>query len=272
MVFSQKPTIMRPVICMGEQQIPEVTTTEFLGLYWDQRLTLIPHVAQLKNNCFKSLILLRTLSCKECGADQQILMGTYRLRTYRTLGVVMNEAMLISSGAFKTSPVTSLKVLTTEPPLAIRRKYLTLRYYFKSKCHFQNPAYGCVIDAQLEMFFKSRLSATPSFVIRAKEAMEHYKIPNQPVLPFITSQYYTWKMIPTSINIDMAEDSVDWTAEGGAMQFFTLVAESLYPTHIRICTDESKSITGVGSAAVMGDKVRKATLPKQSMQLNWHAD
>ena len=28
MVFSQKPTIMRPVICLGEQQIPEVTTTK----------------------------------------------------------------------------------------------------------------------------------------------------------------------------------------------------------------------------------------------------
>ena len=102
------------------------------------------------------------------------------------------------------------------------------------------------------MFLKSHPSATPSFVIRAKEAMEHFKIPNQPVLPFITSQYYTWKMIPPSNNLNMAEDSVDWRAEGGAMQFFTLVRESLYPTHIRIYTDGSKSITGVGSAAVRG--------------------
>ena len=73
-VFSQKPTNMRPVIYLGEQQIPEVTTTKFLGLYWDQRLSWIPHIAQLKNNCMKSLNLLRTLSCKEWGADQQILM------------------------------------------------------------------------------------------------------------------------------------------------------------------------------------------------------
>ena len=62
----------------------------------------------------------------------------------------------------------------------------------------------------------------------------------------------------------MAEDSVDRRAEGGAMQFFTHVAESLYPTHIRIYTDGSKSITGVGSAAVMGDRVRKATLTKHT--------
>ena len=34
--------------------------------------------------------------------------------------------------------------------------------------------------------------------------------------------------------------------------------------HIRIYTDRSKSITGVGSAAVIGDKVRKATLPKHA--------
>ena len=194
---------MRPVICLGEQQIPEVTTTKFFGLYWDQWLTWIPHIAQLKNNCLKSLNLLGTPSCKEWGADQQILMRIYRLiirpklgygcivyssaseAMLRTLVVVMNEAMCISSGAFKTLPDTSLEVLTTEPPIAIRRKDLTLRYYFKSKCHFQNPAYGCVIDQKLEMYFKSRPSATPFFAIRAKEAMEHYKIPNQPVLPFI---------------------------------------------------------------------------------------
>ena len=90
-------------------------------------------------------------------------------------------------------------------------------------------------------------------------------------------------MIPPSVNLNMAEDNVDWRAEGGAiymyMQFFALVAESPYPTHIRIYTDGSKSITGVGSAAVMGDKVKKATLPKhaaifsaRSMQLNWNVD
>ena len=49
-----------------------------------------------------------------------------------TLDVVMNEAMRISSVVFKTSPVTGLKVLTAEPPLAICRKDLTLRYYFKA--------------------------------------------------------------------------------------------------------------------------------------------
>ena len=67
---------------------------------------------------------------------------------------------------------------------------------------------------------------------------------------------------------DMAEDSVDFRAEGGETQFFTLVAESLYPTHIKIYTDGSMSIAGVSSAAVMGDKVRKATLPNHASILS----
>ena len=155
MIFSQKPTVIRPVIYLGGQQIPEVQTTKFLGLHWDQRLTWIPHIAQLKNNCLKSLNLLQTLSCKEWGADQQILMRTYRLvirpkldygcivyssaseATLKTLDVVMNEAMRISSGAFRTSPVVSLAVLTAEPPLSVCRKNYTLRYYCKTKCHFK---------------------------------------------------------------------------------------------------------------------------------------
>ena len=68
-LFSQKPTIMRPVICLREQQISEVTTAKFGGLYWDQWLTWIPHIAQLKN-CLKSLNLPWMLSCKEWGGGR----------------------------------------------------------------------------------------------------------------------------------------------------------------------------------------------------------
>ena len=112
----------------------------------------------------------------EWGADQQILMWTfwliihpkldYGLIVYcsaseaalRTLDVVMNEAMFKRSVAFKTSPV---RKFSTEPSLAVYRKDITLQI---SQC-----------------FCRSCPNATPSLVIRAKEALVYYKIPNQSI-------------------------------------------------------------------------------------------
>ena len=59
-------------------------------------------------------------------------------------------------GAFKSTPVSSLRVLTNEPELQLRRKELMLRYFFKLKCHFINPAYSSIVNERLVMYFRSR--------------------------------------------------------------------------------------------------------------------
>ena len=70
---------------------------------------------------------------------------------------VVNEAMRIATGAFKT-PIAVLHNLPNEPPLKYRRKELLVRTFFKYKCYLNNPAYSCIVDRRLEdFFFKSRL-------------------------------------------------------------------------------------------------------------------
>ena len=67
--------------------------------------------------------------------------------------MIVNEAMRISTGAFKSTPVKSLAVLTNEADLNLRRNELLLRYYYKLKHHFVNPAYSSVVNQNLELFF-----------------------------------------------------------------------------------------------------------------------
>ena len=50
-----------------------------------------------------------------------------------SLESVSTEAMRIPSGLFKSTPIFSLKVITKEPPLQIRRDKLSLKYYYKVK-------------------------------------------------------------------------------------------------------------------------------------------
>ena len=49
--------------------------------------------------------------------------------TLRSLDVVANEAMRITSGAFKTTPVSSMQIMNSEAPLELRRAELLLKYY-----------------------------------------------------------------------------------------------------------------------------------------------
>ena len=59
----------------------------------------------------------------------------------KSLDVISNEAMRISTGAFKSMPITSLNMLTNKPSLVLRRSELTLRYYFK---HEMLPIKSCL--------------------------------------------------------------------------------------------------------------------------------
>ena len=46
---------------------------------------------------------------------------------------VSNEAMRISSGCIRSTPLSSLQIITEEPPLQIWRDKLSLKYYYKVK-------------------------------------------------------------------------------------------------------------------------------------------
>ena len=72
-----------------------------------------------------------------------------------------NEALRVTSGAFKTTPVSSLQVLNSEAPLELRRAELRLKYYYKSKCRLQSPAFGCVVISSLYNFFNHRRIKSP---------------------------------------------------------------------------------------------------------------
>ena len=49
-------------------------------------------------------------------------------RELKGLESFSNEAMRISSGCFYSTPIVSLRVITEEPPLQIRRDKMSLKY------------------------------------------------------------------------------------------------------------------------------------------------
>ncbi|GFW03292.1 probable RNA-directed DNA polymerase from transposon X-element [Trichonephila clavipes] len=138
-----------PEIRIRDIQIPVVPDVRFLGVIFDRRLTFLPHILHLRKKCEKSLNLLKVLSNTSWGADRTSLLRVYQAivlsridygcvaygsacnSTLQKLDPVHHMALRICSGAFRTSPVQSLYVYCHQLPLDLRRRKLSLAYYFK---------------------------------------------------------------------------------------------------------------------------------------------
>ncbi|GFT57575.1 putative RNA-directed DNA polymerase from transposon X-element [Trichonephila clavipes] len=131
-----------PEIRIRDVQIPVVPDVRFLGVIFDRRLTSLPHILQLRKKCEKSLNLLKVLSNTSWGADRTSLLRVYQAivlsridygcviygsacnSTLRKLNPVPHMALRICSGAFRTSPVQSLRSLkSTVAPVVFQRVF-----------------------------------------------------------------------------------------------------------------------------------------------------
>ena len=125
---------------------------------------------------------MRSVSSTEWRAEQKTVMMIYRSlirskidygcmvynsassRALESLEYVSNEAMRISSGCFKSTPISRLQVITEEPPLQIRRYKLSLKCYYKVNSLLQNSAFNFITPEQ-ETLYTNKVSPLP-FAIR----------------------------------------------------------------------------------------------------------
>ena len=94
-----------------------------------------------------------------------IVYGSGRKSYLKILEPVANEALRICLGAYRTSPVSSLQVLTHGPPLEFRREQLSLQYCTKLKSNTLNPTHKTVFQT-LSSLYRNKPNAISSFGLR----------------------------------------------------------------------------------------------------------
>ncbi|GFV45246.1 putative RNA-directed DNA polymerase from transposon X-element [Trichonephila clavipes] len=159
-----------PSIHIGHIQIPVVSVVRFLGVIFDCKLTFLPHVLYLRKRCERSLNILKVLSNTLWGANRVSLLRVYQALILSRLDygcVVYGSARAclkaighntsfcsknLLSGAFRTSPVTSLYVVCHQPPLELRRRQLCANYFIRAMSVPSHPLKPFALHCEKPVF------------------------------------------------------------------------------------------------------------------------
>ena len=161
------------VIRVYQFEIPYVVHHKYLGLHFDSpRLTWKEHIAQLRRKCSQHISIMKSVSGTSWGADRKILLQYYTA-TIRSkmdycchvydgaaasvlndLTILQNQCLRIALGVRNTTPIITLLVEANVPPLDVRRKYLSVKYYNKM---LDSPRNSSLVNALYSYGVRDRM-------------------------------------------------------------------------------------------------------------------
>ncbi|GFU72588.1 probable RNA-directed DNA polymerase from transposon X-element [Trichonephila clavipes] len=259
-----------PEIRIRAVQIPVVPDVRFLGIIFERRLTFLPHILQLRNRCEKSLNLLKVLSNTSWGADRTSLLRVYQAivlsridygcvvygsacnSTLKKLDPVHHMALRICSGAFRTSPVESLYVNCHQLPLDLRRRKLSLAYYFKILSVPSHPLQNVYMSTSMKRLYDARLSNIRPFMDRMKLHISELDLPNVHIQQRNRFLFQPWNT-PRFHYINPFATYSKSTVAPVVFQCVFAYHRSQYSSYSAIYTDGSKRAGYVGCGVVIED-------------------
>ena len=270
-----------PELFLDKTPLKVVKEAKFLGLLFDNKLSFIPHIKQLKTKCLKALNLLKSVSGTKWGGDQKTLLTLYRAlvrskldygsviygsarKSYlKQLQTIHHQGLRLALGAFRTSPISSLYVEADETSLSERQIKLSLQYITKLKSNPSNPAYNCVFHPEYTALYERKPSAIPPLGIRIQEHIVPADINLDNIKTSKLINFPPWQMAKPTVNLELTKYPKSTTNQLVYQQHFAEL-KAQYPEHVSIYTDGSKDGVSVTAAAIVNNKTLTCRLPDNS--------
>lgn len=183
----------------------------------------------------------------------------------RQLNSIQNQALRLSLGAYRTSPVISLLAEAGEVPLKLRRTELITKYAIKVKTQSKDPAFSFMIDKPgTDITYTIKSSKTRPLRVRHKYLLEELKTKIPQPLP----KKHTgppWLKNSIAINLDMYELQRKKTSQQTYRELF-LATQELYKDHNVYFTDGSVE-EGKASCAVVNNNIKKGVRLLDSLSI-----
>lgn len=136
-------------ITLGGHKFSFKNKIKYLGMILDQKLTWKLHIDDMLNRCNKGINFLKSINRTWWGSDVEVsllfykayirsifdygsvLYGSASNALLNKINVLQNSALRICLGAMRSTPVQALYLEALEPPLNLRRSFLSKKYLMK---------------------------------------------------------------------------------------------------------------------------------------------
>ena len=244
-------------------------TTSYLGVMMDSSLTWTPHIKKLRSDCLRKLGLLKSISRQTWGADSKTLLRLYTLlikpkleygsEAYSSacmsqmnkLEPIQNQAIRTAIGAFKSSPIASMQIISGIKPLHLSFDTKLLNFFLRILINRSNPINTRIQDSQAfnendeyENIITDYELPKLSFLDRCRTAINKYSINIHNVFEENFSQDPPWKIGQIQTCTDMLHMYKNSTSDVVMRAKFLEHCET-HSDSYNIYTDGSKTSDGV---------------------------
>ncbi|XP_046684667.1 uncharacterized protein LOC124370426 [Homalodisca vitripennis] len=276
--FSRLRNYLEPTLTLNRSRITSSRNVRFLGLTFDSRLTWIPHLKSLKAKCLQRLNMLRVLTGTKWGADRTCMLRFYKAfvrscldygsQVYSSarpsalgmLDSIHHSAIRLATGAFRSSPSSSLLAEASEPMLDMRRKQLVINYFHSLKAKPENPAYEHVFESDLLEVCANRPNISAPLGVRAKVLLSDLGIEEYQVSQCYQSDIPPWLVLSPEVVLSLHKYKKGSTSNLVFTQAFRELLSARAPCDI-IYTDGSRSEDGAGCAFITASREYRFCLP-----------
>ncbi|GFS76262.1 putative RNA-directed DNA polymerase from transposon X-element [Trichonephila clavipes] len=268
-----------PSTHIGNIQIPVVSEVRFLGIIFDSKLTFLPHVLYLRKKCERSLNILKVLSNTLWGAERESLVTpSVPITNTFTFGLWLCSVRFCScisikttghstslcsenllSGAFRTSPVTSLYVVCHQPPLELRRRQLSANYFIRAMSVPSHPLKPFSLAIGLTRLYEARSFNIKPFSERAKAVLNDAHLNNINIQENNILAFPPWDIQIFNYSNPFSGYDKTGTAAIIYQQLFSYHCNK-FSKYIPVYTDGSKTVGHVGCGVVFNNTILSFSL------------
>ncbi|GFU71862.1 putative RNA-directed DNA polymerase from transposon X-element [Trichonephila clavipes] len=173
------------------------------------------------------------------------MYGSSRASVLKRLDTIHHSALRICSGAFRTSPVTSLYVVCHQPPLELRRRQLSANDFIRAMSVPSHPLKPFSLAIGLARLYEARSFNIKPFLERAKAVLNGAHLSNINIQENNILAFPPWDIQIFNYSNPFSGYDKAGTADVIYQKLFSF-HRNKYSKYIPVDTDGSKTAGHVG--------------------------